>query len=152
MNDTVESRTPDKVIAGSKVVFAMFGLGFLITGMLYLYWSLHTAPFLPLQQAIADEFEDSRPRVEGGQKKKHQETPPILRVVMKVDFDPNDSQRSEEIETLFNRLAELASDKLTETFRPFDDYETFEVHFYYSLPEQKRRELAVSRDVSELLK
>jgi len=133
MNDTVESRTPDKVIAGSKVVFAMFGLGFLITGMLYLYWSLHTAPFLPLQQAIADTFDDSRPLVEGGQRKMNQNTPPTLRIVMKIEFNPFAEAEAQQVESIIDRLHDLAREHQPD----FDTYDVFEVHLWQPVPEKE---------------
>ena len=56
----------EKTISGSRLVIAMFGMAIVATGLLWFYWDLHLMPYMPLQEALAEEFEDSSPRVEGG--------------------------------------------------------------------------------------
>lgn len=75
-------------LSGRKVVAGMFLFGITATGGMWVYWKLHVAPFTPLQQALAAEFEASRPLVEGGQRKMHKNTPRILRITMHAPFNP----------------------------------------------------------------
>src|SRR3990172_7938391 len=75
-------------LSGKWVVIGMFVFAIAATAGLFAYWELHTAPFRELQDALAQEFPRSRPRVEGGQRKKHKHTPRILSIVLRVEFDP----------------------------------------------------------------
>jgi len=66
----------------------IFVFAFIVTGTMWVYWRLQDGPFIPLEQALSMEFRGSRPRVEGGQRKMHKDSPAILQITMKVDFDP----------------------------------------------------------------
>src|ERR1700691_6004344 len=79
---------PAKRVSGRAVVIGLFAFGIALTSILWIYWTLHTAPFRPLQDALAVEFPGSSPRVTGGQRKMHKGTPKILQVILRVDFDP----------------------------------------------------------------
>src|SRR3990172_5506244 len=57
--------------SGRWVVIAMFAFAALVVGSMWVYIDRHTAPFRPLRQALAREFENSAPNVEGGQTKMH---------------------------------------------------------------------------------
>lgn len=68
----------------------LFGL--LMTGAMFLYWELYTAPFRPLQTAIAKAFPDSSPQAVGGRYKSHRpNTPAILRMIVRVKWDPREN-------------------------------------------------------------
>ncbi len=122
------------------MVLGMFAFGILATGILFAYWQWHTAPFQELQMALAKEFPGCRPRVEGGQHKTHKGTPRILRVVLKVDFRPD--QKTARSEAMADRVMVLAAIHLHQ--EPLTDYEVVEIHLYY--PEQEK---AIHEDVIE---
>ncbi|MFN0195486.1 MAG: hypothetical protein ACKVT0_01970, partial [Planctomycetaceae bacterium] len=116
---------------GRNVVLAMFAFaGFLVVSM-FVYWHYHTALFRPLQEALVREFPGSKPRVDGGKRKLHVESlPRILRVVMKVDIDPQKSPQ--EAARRVEKIRELA-----EQYIEVDTYDELEVHFYNPQPEKE---------------
>lgn len=103
------------VLSGRKVVAIMFLFGIAATAALYIYWTLHLMPFMPLQQAIVAEFPGSAPRVDGGQRKKRDNTPVILRIVMKTELDvfSTASDLVAEREALQARVIELSQQHTT---------------------------------------
>ena len=122
----------------------MFVFAASLTGTCWVYWKLHVAPFLPLQQLLADEFEDCRPQVQGGQRKIHKGTPQVLRVTMKIDFDPRGTQGKAHADEFAAQVVEVISQK----WPPLFDYQTLELHFYWPEPEkeivQQKREFPVA--------
>jgi hypothetical protein len=120
-------------ISGRWVVIGLFLFGIVAVGTIWFYWKLHTAPFLPLQQAIADTFDDSRPLVEGGQRKMNQNTPPTLRIVMKIEFNPFAEAEAQQVESIIDRLHDLAREHQPD----FDTYDVFEVHLWQPVPEKE---------------
>lgn len=130
-------------IPGHWVVLGMFVFGIAATTVLWTYWHLHTAPFRPLQNALAAEFPGSQPRVEGGQRKMHRDTPRILRIVMKVGFNPvTEKARSEEF-----------ADGVTGFVREHHDlaeYDELEIHLFWPEPEARIRERTITREVSAI--
>ena len=96
------------VISGRWVVVAMFSFALTVTGTLYLYWNLHTGPFRPLTEVLAQEFEGSHPLVQGGQKKMGKGTPKILRITLRVDFAPDDENNGELVDKAADRISQLA--------------------------------------------
>ncbi len=85
----------------------MMTFGILASGTLWGYWYYHTAPFIPLQVAIADEFPGSAPRVDGGQRKMHKGTESLLWIIMRVDFKPQENpNRAEHTVGRVKKLAE----------------------------------------------
>lgn len=143
-----ETEQPDPRISGRKVVYAMFSLGLLATGLLWFYWNLHLQPFMPLQEALAAEFEKSSPRVDGGQRKSHKGTPRVLRVVMRVPFDPNsnDAKVLAAIGDRIDRTIELAK-----VYSAFNEYALLDVHLFYEEKEQRLSQKTFSRDIAALL-
>lgn len=124
--------THTREISGKWVVLGMLTLGIFATGLLFLYFELHTRPFRPLREALGREFKHSRPNVEGGRLKGR--GPMILRISMSVPFDPfvEETKASE----LNSRVLEIA--------KSYHDLETFEqvqVNLIYFVPEStaKRR-------------
>jgi len=136
---------------GRWVVIGMllFAVGLTVTN--WVYWKLHVAPFLPLQKLLAEEYEGSRPRVEGGQRKIHKGTPTILRVTMKVDFDPTGETGDRKADRFSAEVARF----IRENYEPLADYEILELHFYWPQPEQEirqsRHEFAVDQLLAEKL-
>lgn len=124
-------------LSGRSVVLAMFLFGLAATATLWAYWHYHTAPFRPLQEAIAAEFAESVPKVDGGQRKMHERTPRLLRIIMRVDFDPTDDGRARQV-----------ADRVLELVRKHQDistYETLELHLYQGVPEEEIRERTLRR-------
>ncbi|MCA9111203.1 MAG: hypothetical protein KDA52_14725 [Planctomycetaceae bacterium] len=121
-----------KTISGRTVVFGMFGFAIVMTAILWLYWDAYTAPFRPLQYAINDAFPGSGPRVVGGKQKKHKhEYPEILRIVIRVDFDPNEASEKQ-VEPYTSKLLELAKEHVDLT-----EYEQVEIHLMHRVPESE---------------
>jgi hypothetical protein len=79
-----------RVISGKYIVAVMFTFGIIATGTLWFFWYYHTQPFIPLQKAIAAEYPDSAPRVDGGQRRMHSDTPRLLWIIMRVKIHPSD--------------------------------------------------------------
>lgn len=128
-------------IPGPYVVIGMFAFGILATGILFAYWHFHTAPFQEFQAALAEEFPGSRPRVEGGQRKRHKGTPRVLRVILKVDYPPeSDRGRSEK---MADRVLELA-----EIHHGLGPYDLAEIHLYWPEKEKEIHEHLIKRPLS----
>ena len=126
------------------MVLAMFGFGVLMVGALWLYWESYTRPFRELQYAIAAEFDGSSPRVIGGREKGDEQKPETLRIVIRVDFDPNsDVDLSMQHAT---RLVELARQH-----HDLTEYEVLEVHLTHRVPEDATQLWSHSRRVDEWL-
>jgi hypothetical protein len=124
-------------VSGRRVVVGMFVFGIFATSGLWAYWYLHTAPFRPLQLAIAENIPGSNPRVEGGQRKIHKETPRILRITIRVDFDPKaDEARANKLGDQLLALARKHQD-LTQ-------YDLLEMYLFHRIPEQEIRERLIA--------
>ena len=117
-------------IEGRKVVLGMFGFAILMTAALWIYWEAYTRPFRPLQYAINEAFPGSSPRVIGGEHKSHKdENPSTLRIVIRVDFNPQEAKDAE-VEPYTSRLLELAREHVD-----LSGYEQVEVHLVHRVPE-----------------
>ncbi|VAX39980.1 hypothetical protein MNBD_PLANCTO02-3277 [hydrothermal vent metagenome] len=134
-----------KAVSGKKTVVLMFLFGTVLTSFLYFYWTAHTARFRSLQDAIAHEFEGSMPRVEGGQRKMHLELSPfLLRVTMKVKFDP----------TVNILQAEKHAKALTTFIQKYENVKQFdklEYHFYQLNPEDKIKQKTLTYETKSLV-
>jgi hypothetical protein len=135
--------TPSRV-SGRVVVVAMFLFGITATAGLWTYWTLHTRPFRPLQEALATEFPRSNPRVDGGQRKMRKGMPKILRAVLRVDFDPTTETTKGE-ETL-NRVERIARQHVD-----LAQYDYLDVYLYQGVPEQTIREKEFERKLNRAL-
>ena len=120
----------------------MFGFGIVMVGALWLFWESYTRPYRDLQYAIAAEFEDSSPRVIGGRKKGDEQNPETLRIVIRVDFDPNSDEDLSMRHAV--RLVELARQH-----QDLSNYEVLEVHLMQHVPEAASRLWSLSRPVDE---
>lgn len=128
---------------GRQVVVGMVLFGAAMVAGLWLYWELYTRPFRALQNAIALEFPGSSPRAIGGKEKSHRaDSPATLRIIVRVDFDPNaDPPRAEQIA---QRLAGLAK-----AHHDVSQYALLEIHLEQRVPEQETRHWSVARPVAE---
>ncbi len=134
-------------VSGRVVVIAMLLFAATGTAFLQYYWNRHLKPFMPLQKAIAAQFDNSSPRVDGGQRKMSKDTPRVLRVVMRVPFDPEDSDNDEVIRQRISSVADLAVEHAS-----LREYEIFTTHFYQENPGNKLRQKTFETPVSELAK
>ena len=108
MNDSsapVSAPPRDREISGRWAILAMALFGITMTVTMWVYWKMHLSPFLALQQAIHEKFEESRPVVEGGREKGRPENPLTLRITMKIDFPPEDDPAA--VDALLDEVLEL---------------------------------------------
>ena len=127
-------------VSGSAVVLAMFAFGITATGALWTYWTLHTGPFRPLQDALAKEFPGSVPRVDGGQRKMRKGMPSILRAVLRVQFDPvTETTKGEQT---LNRVEQICRQHID-----LSQYDVLDVYLYEGVPEQAIREREFERQL-----
>lgn len=120
----------NREISGTKVVIGMLTVGVMATGLLFLYFELHTRPFRPLREALGREFKHSRPNVEGGRLKGR--GPMILRISMSVPFDPFVEE---------TKATELNS-RVLDISRQYHELETFEqvqINLIYFVPESEAK-------------
>lgn len=136
-------QTRQRELDGKWIVAGMFAFAIMLTGALWVYWKLHTAPFLPLQQAIAEKFPNSAPRVEGGRRKSHEDTPRILRVTMKVAFDPVEKGRR--ARELARRLAAFVPEHYE-----VSNYDLLRIHLFWPEPEREIKQRTFEIPIAEL--
>lgn len=138
------SRASGRALPGHWVVVGMFGFGILATSLIWLYWNLHVAPYMPVQLALEERFADSSPRVEGGQRKMHKLTPSILRVVMRVSFNPQTDVAARD--EFLSGVAEVLNKQLS-----LESYDHFELHMYQPDPERKLVQGEIKLTMEQLL-
>jgi uncharacterized protein (DUF58 family) len=116
-------------VSGSMVVAMMVVFGAILTGILWFYWYYHSAPFVPLQSAIAAEFPDSSPRVDGGRRRMHKGTPSEIWIIMRVKFDveADDVASAAAVE----RVTQIANEHLTP-----GEYDLLHIRLYRGDPER----------------
>lgn len=128
---TDDQVAPPATISGTAVVIGMFVFGAMATGLIWFYWNMHIEPYMPMQMALAREFDNSSPRVEGGQRKIHKASPKLLRITMRSPYDPTDEEFDERIESDLRRISVIAGQHLD-----LSTFELLEVHFYKPNPEK----------------
>ena len=134
----VSPRRTERRVSGRAMVLGMIAFGMLTTATMWVYWTLHVGPFRPLQDAIAAAFPHSSPRVDGGQRKMHKGTPKILRIVMRVEFDPvSETSRGEEVVTAVEQIARKHLD--------MSQYEELDVYLFQGVPEQSVKQHEYTR-------
>jgi hypothetical protein len=140
----VETGKPSTRWTGRHVVLGMLLFGVAMVAALWLYWELYTRPFRPLQNAINAEFPRSSPRAIGGKEKSHRsDSPATLRIIVRVDFDPNaDTPRSE---SMADRLTALAR-----AHHDITQYDQLDIHLEHNVPEHGVRHWSQIRPVDEL--
>ncbi len=142
-NDPSDEPTSNREISsGTWIVIAMFAFGTILTTTLFIYWEMHTAPYRPLQQAIVAEFPKSKPRVEGGQRKSHKDSPMTLRVVMSVLFDPNEEKNGLKVNSTIDKVQELA-----DQHHDLSGFDMLHVHLYHTPPEQEISQKSIEREL-----
>lgn len=152
MTDTSPAlEEPDRAIAppyrrGRWVVTAMFLFAAVLTATMWIYWRMHIGPFLPLQRKLVEEWPDSRPRVQGGQRKMHRDTPRILQVTMYIDFDPTSSTGKARAKQFSERVASFVV--AHEPTLP--EYEVLEIRMLWEEREKAIKRAQVYYAVGEL--
>ena len=131
-------------ISGKWIVIGMFTFAVTIVSVLWFYTVSHRAPFRPLERALNEKFADSVPKVEGGQRKIHENSSKILRIIMKVTFDP--SVEREQAERFAERVIAFAR-----KHHDISRYEILEIHFFKLEPEKKILQWETERRVADLL-
>ncbi len=139
-----------RTISGSMVVLAMFVFAMCGVAVLQIYWNRHLEPFMELQTALAERFDDekgkSSPRVDGGQRKMSKNTPRILRVVMRIPFDPEDDENGAAIRERIHAVADVA----VKHVKLHQDYDILTTHFYMEIPGGTVRQETFETPVEEL--
>ena len=135
---------PVRVLSGRAVVAGIFVFATLLTGTMWVYWKLQDGPFIPLEAALSREFKGSRPRVEGGRHKTNQNSPTILRITMKVDFDP--TQKTERFQAFADQVSEFTSQHFN--IRP---YQILEIYLFQPQPEHELRQKRIRIPIASLL-
>jgi hypothetical protein len=136
LTDTDHASEPEfRSLRGRNVVLGMLAFGVLMVLALWLYWEMYTRPFRPLQAAINAEFPGSSPRVVGGRPKSHQDdSPTLLRIIIRVDFDPQTADEAV-LQEHVDRLRALAGQHLD-----LSPYEVLEIHLIQRVPEEQTRQ------------
>jgi hypothetical protein len=116
--------------SGRWTVIAMFGFGILMVGSLWILFEVQTKPFRPLTEALHAEFPSSRPLVQGGKENREKKTPPILRVILTVPFDP--LLETEKFQQAINTV-----EKICQENHDLTPYEQLEVHLIKPIPEHE---------------
>jgi hypothetical protein len=134
------TQPPVRSFSGRNVVLGMFTFGILATSGMWVYWHLYLSPFYPLQQALADEFSKSYPRVEGGH---HRHSPWTLRIVLQVPFKPIEGDL--QVKQTANRVIELAR-----AHHDLSRYEIVELYLLHPEPEHAATRVKVEFRVADL--
>lgn len=129
-----------RMIPGKYIVLALLALGVTSSAVMWTYWKLHLAPFLPLQRAIFAQYPKSLPRVEGGRNKRG---PMTLRIVFQAAFLPvRDDPRTQ---ATLESLCQLARQH-----HDLAPYELLEIFLVWREPERPAHRLRVLYKVPDL--
>ena len=93
------------------IVISLLIFGLVMSGSLYVFQAINTYPFAETQNALAREFPDSRPRVEGGRLKGKENNPVTFRVTLAVPFNPHENDV--QIQKMADQILEVAHQHLT---------------------------------------
>ena len=130
MMNSASTMTKRSTLSGRKIVVAMFVFASSLVFGMWVYWKLHVAPFVPLQRALTENFGRSEPYVEGGQRKIHKNTSKMLRVTMRVDFDPTQPTKTRD-----EFIDEVAA--FVQTQHDLSQYVEFELHLFRLEPKKE---------------
>jgi hypothetical protein len=142
--DTEETEpiAPPRTVSGRLVVISMFILGIIGGSICVSYAIWHNAPFIELKKALAAEFPQSVPQVEGGQRKG---SPMRLRIVVNVDFHPGEEANAVLADAATKRIVELA-----QQHQDLSPYETLRVHLVKVRPQDTTSRSTVDIRVADL--
>ncbi|WP_299462406.1 hypothetical protein [uncultured Gimesia sp.] len=137
---THDPESQPKLFKGRTIVLSLLIFGLLMSGSLYVFQAVNTFTFADTQNALAREFPQSRPRVEGGRLKGKQENPVTFRVTLAIPFNPYENDAA--IQKMADRILEIAAENMD-----LNQYEQAELHFYQAIPEQKIILREIKRDL-----
>lgn len=140
-----ETMVNGKTVSGTAVVVGMFVFGIMATSLIWWYWNKHIEPYMPLQLALAQQFDNSSPRVEGGQRKIHKTTPKVLRITMRSPYDPTNEESNPQVETDLRQIVDVANEHLD-----MSTFSLLEVHFYKPNPEKRLLKKEFLRSLPDL--
>ena len=124
-------------LRGPRVVLGMFLFASLISSGLWIYFELHTRPFRELTDQLGETFPHSSPRVEGGKAGLHKQTARVLRIVMRISYNPyEDEQRFLKQQS---EILSIASQK-----KRLNQYDECEIHLFYQPAELKAQVRSVT--------
>jgi|GEM_PF-2124443 len=129
-----------KLFQGRTIVLSLLLFGLLMSGSLYVFQAVNTYHFADTQNALAKEFPNARPRVEGGRLKGKQKNPATFRTTLAVPFNPHEEDAR--IQKMADRILEIAAENMN-----LNEYEQAELHFYQAVPEQKIILREIKRDI-----
>ncbi len=107
----------------------------------YAVW--RNSPYHELTKALAAEFPQSVPKVEGG---RHQDSPMTLRIVVNVEFNPADEQYEPDANAAIGRVVELV-----QQHQDLTPYEIIRIHLVKKRPQDTLSRKSVDMRVEELL-
>lgn len=144
--DTEFTNTSEfRSLRGRNVVLGMLAFGIIMVAALWLYWEMYTRPFRPLQNAINAEYPGSSPRVVGGTHKSHKDgSPNLLRIVIRVDFDPETADEAT-LQQHVTRLRQLAEEHFD-----LSPYEQLDIHLIQRVPEEETRQVSFTLPLTSL--
>lgn len=135
---------PARTVSGRLVVGILFAFGIAATAGIWTYWKLHMAPFMPLQKALAAEFEKCTPRVDGGwTKSDDKKTPPTLRIILRLPYPPD--ERDVRIPATIERIIALAREHID-----LATYDALEIYLVHYPPEKAPQQYEFKRKIRDL--
>jgi len=108
---------------GPWIIAGMFLFASLVSLGLWTYWELHTRPFREMTDRLGREFPASSPRVEGGKHGLHRDTDEVLRIVMRIDYDP--AAAPERYADQIDRIMQIAAAELS-----LEPYDRCDIHLF----------------------
>ena len=129
---------PPREISGKTVVIGVLLYSVVIVSALFVFAIIDRAPFQQVEQALAEEFPDSSPKVRGGREKGKDTNPMLLRVVMRVPFDPEADEK--QAETVADRVLEIAKTNHDTTL-----YDEVEIDLFKAQPEKEVLQRKIQR-------
>lgn len=141
---SIDPESQPRLFKGRTIVFSLLIFGLLMSGSLYVFQAVNSFKFAKTQKALAREFPNSKPRVEGGRLKGKEQNPATLRITMAVAFNPHDHENR--LQKMSDQILEIASENLN-----LNEFELAELHFYQAIPEQKIIMREIKRDMKTWL-
>ncbi|TWT59409.1 hypothetical protein [Rubinisphaera italica] len=124
---------------GRWLIAVMFLFAISVSVGLWTYWELHTRPFRSLTDALGEKFPDSNPRVEGGKHGLHRDIDSILRIVIRIEYNPEREPERYENDVL--TILQMAANHVE-----LQAYDRCDIHLFRQTPEEEP--VVTSRTIS----
>ncbi len=115
---------------GRWLIAVMFLFAISVSVGLWTYWELHTRPFRSLTDALGVNFPDSSPRVEGGKHGLHRDIDSILRIVLRIDYNPDLEPKRYENDVV--TILQMAANHVE-----LQKYDRCDLHLFRQAPEEE---------------